>query len=168
MFNRSARPASLSLGARPAGEETETETEGTGTEGEGWGGVMRWGGWGSGRGHSFPRVGGAGAGVRREGSLKVEMGKDTEEGADVQVDDEKSSYIPRVGAHLGDANVYLESLGFVKDGLSFFLRFFLALTLPPSVSHNKPHRNPPSHNNRYHPRAQCSVPKNRRRTIYAR
>jgi hypothetical protein len=119
VFNRSARPASLSLGARPAGEETETETEGTGTEGEGWGGGLRWGGWGSGKGHFFPRVGAAGGtGLRRENSVnsKAEVEKDSE---DVLVDDEKSSYIPRVGAHLGDANVYLESLGFVEDGLSF-------------------------------------------------
>ena len=125
VFNRSARPASLSLGARPAGEETETETEGTGTEGEGWGGGMRWGGgWGSGKGHFFPRVGAAGGtGLRRENSLnsKAEVEKDSE---DVLVDDEKSSYIPRVGAHLGDANVYLESLGFVGDGLSYFFSWF--------------------------------------------
>lgn len=130
VFNRSARPASLSLGARPAGEETETETEGTGTEGEGWGGGMRWGGgWGSGKGHFFPRVGTAGGtGLRRENSLnsKAEVEKDSE---DVVVDDEKSSYIPRVGAHLGDANVYLESLGFVGDGLSCFFSWFFFSTL---------------------------------------
>jgi hypothetical protein len=80
----------------------------------------------------FPRVG---AGVRRENNLKMEVGgKDSaeEEGADVQVDDEKSSYIPRVGAHLGDANVYLESLGFVRDGLSFsFFLIFCSTDHPP-------------------------------------
>ena len=106
VFHRSGRPASLSLGARPAGEETETETEGTGTESEGW---MRWGGWGSGKGHWFPRVG-----------VNLNYSKAEGSDVDVQIDDEKSSYIPRVGAHLGDANVYLESLGFVGDRLSFF------------------------------------------------
>ena len=169
VFNRSARPASLSLGARPAGEETETETEGTGTEGEGWGGRMRWGGWGSGKGHLFPRVGGANV-----NSKAAEVGD-----VDVQVDDEKTSYIPRVGAHLGDANVYLESLGFVRDGLSlsflfsflfnadfFSPNFYPTFTIHATASHE--HRNPPSHNNRHHPRAEHCVPENRRSAIYAR
>ena len=124
VFNRSARPASLSLpaGAR-LGEETETETEGTGTEGEGWGGVMRWRGFGTGKGHFFPRVNGhgpaGGASASAGGKPEVPPVEKEEEG-DVQIDDEKSSYIPRIDAHLGDANVYLESLGFVRDGLSFF------------------------------------------------
>ncbi|KAH9486053.1 hypothetical protein JR316_0000117 [Psilocybe cubensis] len=61
IFNRSARPASLSLTGRESGNESQTETE---TEGEGSGsgyggfGVNRWGGWGSGWGRS----GGGGAG----------------------------------------------------------------------------------------------------------
>jgi hypothetical protein len=125
MFNRSARPRSLSLGSRfAAGEETETETEGTEGEGwsnggpaTGWGTLGGFGGWGytggGGRAKAYP------APVVRGGGGAGEKDVDGLDEVNIQVDDEASSHIPRLGAQHGDANVYFESLGFVRDGQSF-------------------------------------------------
>ncbi|KAF8185743.1 hypothetical protein BJ912DRAFT_1144249 [Pholiota molesta] len=128
VFSRSARPAALSR----LGEETETETEGEGSAREfGFG----WGTWGasvnanaklnlkvnwnadkarSAAGYPFPRlpaqsVGGGGGGGGRGSPL----GKEGE--GVLEVDAKGSTPVPARGVQPGVGNVFLESVGFVRD-----------------------------------------------------
>ncbi|KAF8195041.1 putative phosphatase regulatory subunit-domain-containing protein [Pholiota molesta] len=116
VFSRSARPAALSR----LGEETETETEGEGSArefGREWGGFGL--GWGvkmnnvrSAAGYPFPRLpaqsGGGGGGGR--GSP---LGKEGE--GMLEVDAAGSTPVPARGVQTGAGNVFLESVGFVRE-----------------------------------------------------
>ncbi len=111
VFNRSAKPASLSR----LGEETETETEGE-SSATGWG-APRANSWGprtattrARPSYNFP----SGAAPARHSPLAHEIEKV------LAVDIANSSPIPARGAEKGDGNVYLESIGFLRQGASYF------------------------------------------------
>lgn len=115
VFNRSAKPASLSR----LGEETETETEGE-SSATGWGGP-RANSWGprTASTRAYPRpsynfpVLSAAAPARHS-----PLAHDSEKV--LSVDIANSSPVPARGAEKGDGNVYLESMGFLRQSMSFF------------------------------------------------
>ncbi|PPQ96200.1 hypothetical protein CVT26_005511 [Gymnopilus dilepis] len=132
IFNRSARPASLSLSR--VGEDTETETEGE-TSGTGGSGLGKWGwGWNAYSGSGFGRYPSASASLSSSSQQgypfpKVaktpvpstqEKDSDTEDRVVVEkewyydIDPDHSSDVPMRGAERADGNIYLESVGFVR------------------------------------------------------
>lgn len=97
VFNRSARPASLSR----LGEETETETEGEGSTSSGK--------YVQGSTYPFPRVG------TPSGPEKSPLNPFSSKRIPYEIDWSQSSSIPRKNLDLANENVFIQSVQFVPD-----------------------------------------------------
>ena len=118
VFNKSARPASLSR----LGEETETETEGEGSGAGGGGGLYGSGGWAGWSGkyvggstYPFPRVAATAANSEKKSPLNPSV-QQRQERIPYDIDWSQSSIIPRKNVH---ENVFFESLQVVDSGSSY-------------------------------------------------
>ncbi|KAF8816155.1 hypothetical protein BYT27DRAFT_7333532 [Phlegmacium glaucopus] len=119
VFNRSARPASLSR----LGEETETETEGEGS-GAGGGNIV-WTGWSGGyvggSTYPFPRVAPSSGEKEKKSPLNPSSSAQRQKPIPYEIDWSHSSLIPRKNINLGNENVFFESLKVVDSDPTRYL-----------------------------------------------